>query len=177
MIVHFSAHISKWELVCKFGVIFHIFIISCLCSRFHVRNQWFFYSVITFSYTKCFVHSYTVDVVFTLSYGMLTLWPSDAISWQRSGSILAPIMACYSRHFSRYGRFVRGFRIPYWIHGMDLPIFFRTTWLTLGSYNRMKASVPGNVDKNDFYQPQQNTKRLEPYSQFMGCILHVMLFS
>ena len=68
MIVHFSAHISKWELVCKFGVIFHIFIISCLCSRFHVRNQWFFYSVITFSYIKCFVHSYTVDVVFTLSY-------------------------------------------------------------------------------------------------------------
>ena len=59
----------KWELVCKFGVIFHIFIISCLCSRFHVRNQWFFYSVITFSYIKCFVHSYTVDVVFTLSYG------------------------------------------------------------------------------------------------------------
>ena len=26
----FSAHISKWELVCKFGVIFHTFIISCL---------------------------------------------------------------------------------------------------------------------------------------------------
>ena len=70
MIVNFSAHISKWELVCKFGVIFQIFIISCLCSRFHVRNQWFFYSVITFSYIKCFVHSYTVDVVFTLSYVM-----------------------------------------------------------------------------------------------------------
>ena len=72
VVVHFSAHISKWELVCKFGVIFHIFIISCLCSRFHVRNQWFFYSVITFSYIKCFVHSYTVDVVFTLSYCMQT---------------------------------------------------------------------------------------------------------
>ena len=68
MIVHFSAHISKWELVCKFGVIFHTSIISCLCSRFHVWNKWFFYSLITFSYTKCFVHSYTVDVVFTLSY-------------------------------------------------------------------------------------------------------------
>ena len=27
-----------------------------------------FYSIITFSYTKYFVHSYTVDVVFTLSY-------------------------------------------------------------------------------------------------------------
>ena len=33
MIVHFLAHISKWELVCKLGVIFHIFIISCLGSR------------------------------------------------------------------------------------------------------------------------------------------------
>ena len=33
-----------------------------------------FYSVITFSYTKCFVHSYTVDVVFTLSYATLQLW-------------------------------------------------------------------------------------------------------
>ena len=27
------------------------------------------------------------------------LWPSYAISWQRSGSILAPIMACYTRHY------------------------------------------------------------------------------
>ena len=27
-----------------------------------------FYSIITFSYTKYFVHSYTVDVVFTVSY-------------------------------------------------------------------------------------------------------------
>ena len=79
MIVHFSAHISKWELVCKFGVIFHIFIITCLCSRFHVWDQWFFYSVITFSYTKCFVHSYTVDVVFTLSYKKYFIIPCVAI--------------------------------------------------------------------------------------------------
>ena len=63
----FGSHF-KMRVVCKFGVIIHIFIISCLCSRFHVRNQWFFYSVITFSYIKCFVHSYTVDVVFTVSY-------------------------------------------------------------------------------------------------------------
>ena len=28
----------------------------------------FFYFIITFSYTKYFVHSYTVDVVLTLSY-------------------------------------------------------------------------------------------------------------
>ena len=32
----FSAHILKWELVCRFGVRFRIFIIiSCLVSRFH----------------------------------------------------------------------------------------------------------------------------------------------
>ena len=30
---------------------------------------WFFFnSIITFSYTKYFVHSFTIDVVFTLSY-------------------------------------------------------------------------------------------------------------
>ena len=73
MIVHFSAQISKWELVCKFGMIFHIFIISCLCSLFHAWNQWFFYSIITFSCTKYFVHSYTVDVVFTLSYFIIVV--------------------------------------------------------------------------------------------------------
>ena len=28
----------------------------------------FFYSIVTFSYTKYFVRSYTVDVIFTLSY-------------------------------------------------------------------------------------------------------------
>ena len=42
MVVYFSAHLSKRELVCKFGVIFHIFIISCFCSRFHAWNQWLF---------------------------------------------------------------------------------------------------------------------------------------
>ena len=30
----------------------------------------FFHSIITFSYTKYFVQSYSVDVVFTLSYCM-----------------------------------------------------------------------------------------------------------
>ena len=30
-----------------------------------------FYSIITFSYTKYFIHSYTVDVVFTLSYYLI----------------------------------------------------------------------------------------------------------
>ena len=30
----------------------------------------FFYPVMTFSYTKYFVHSYTADVVFTLSNGI-----------------------------------------------------------------------------------------------------------
>ena len=34
-----------------------------------------FYSKITFSYTKYFVHSYTVDVVFTLSYYGMVIVP------------------------------------------------------------------------------------------------------
>ena len=39
MIVHFSAQILKWELVCRFGVRFDIFItISCLGSGFHAWN-------------------------------------------------------------------------------------------------------------------------------------------
>ena len=31
-------------------------------------SDYFFYSIITFSYTKYFLHLFTVDVVFTLSY-------------------------------------------------------------------------------------------------------------
>ena len=38
-----------------------------LVSRFRAWNKCFFYSILTFSYTKYFVHSYTLDVVFTLS--------------------------------------------------------------------------------------------------------------
>ena len=69
MIVHLLAHNLKWELVCKFGVRFRMFIIICLLgSRFHAWDWWFFYSIMTFSCTKYSVHSYTVDVVFTLSY-------------------------------------------------------------------------------------------------------------
>ena len=49
---------------------FHIFvIISCLCSRFHEETSDFFYSIMIFLYT---LYTYTVDVVFTLSYGPLS---------------------------------------------------------------------------------------------------------
>ena len=41
-----------------------LFTVSCMKQVIIL----FFYSLITFSYTKCFVHSYTIDVVFTLSY-------------------------------------------------------------------------------------------------------------
>ena len=41
----------------------------CPNSHSYAINQWWFcYSIITLSYTKYFVHSFTVDVVFTLSY-------------------------------------------------------------------------------------------------------------
>ena len=80
------AHISKWELVCKFGVIFHIFIISCLCSRFHVWNQWFFllcnnlfiYQVLcTLIYRRRSLYS------FLLSYTLIhcCIAGSDILSW------------------------------------------------------------------------------------------------
>ena len=68
MIVHFSAHILKWKWVCKFGVRFHIFIISFASVRDFMHETSAFYSIITFSYTKYFFHSYTADVVFTQSY-------------------------------------------------------------------------------------------------------------
>ena len=32
----------------------------------------FFYSVITFSYTKCFVHSYTVDVILLFLFSKIS---------------------------------------------------------------------------------------------------------
>ena len=54
---------ESWYVSLEWYFIYLLFLASV-----HVWNQWFFYSVITFSYTKCFVHSYTVDVVFTLSY-------------------------------------------------------------------------------------------------------------
>ena len=76
---------------------------QCVFDWYH-NFQWFFYSVITFSFTKCFVHSYTVDVVFTLSYDVImnifytsvikSLWPSGVIWRQRSGSTLAQVMPC-----------------------------------------------------------------------------------
>ena len=40
----------------------------------HETSDDFFYSIITFSYTKYFVHSFAVDVVFTLSY-QKNVWP------------------------------------------------------------------------------------------------------
>ena len=33
----------------------------------------FFHSIITFSYTKYYVHSYTVDVIFALSYNDISV--------------------------------------------------------------------------------------------------------
>ena len=67
MIVHFSAHISKWELVCKFGVIFHIFIISCLCTKpviFLICNNLFIYQVLcTLIYRRHSLYSFLPNTV------------------------------------------------------------------------------------------------------------------
>ena len=62
----------------KSSVLIKLSILKCIsrfgqmlysCNLWPLFNLWwFYYSVITFSYTKCFVHSYTVYVIFTLSY-------------------------------------------------------------------------------------------------------------
>ena len=98
MIVHFSAHISKWELVCKFGVIFHIFIISCLCSRFHVRNQWFFllcnnlfiYQVLcTLIYRRRSLYSFLLNNTMYFVIRSFSPWPY--IFWNKIRVIVAYI--------------------------------------------------------------------------------------
>ena len=87
MIVHFSAHVLKWKFVCKFRVRFHIFIvISSPGSRFHAWNSWFCYSITTFTYTKYFVDSYIVDVVFTRSYWNGLPWIELDISLQNNST-------------------------------------------------------------------------------------------
>ena len=60
---HFKMRVSMyvWSDISYIYYSLPLFTVSCMKSMI-------FYSVITFSYTKCFVHSYTVDVVFTLSY-------------------------------------------------------------------------------------------------------------
>ena len=45
-----------------------IFVFIASVHAFMYETSDFFYSIITFSYAKYFVQSYTVDVVFTLSY-------------------------------------------------------------------------------------------------------------
>ena len=57
---------ESWYVSLEWYFIYLLFLASV--HGFTYETSDFFYSVITFSYIKCFVHSYTVDVVFTLSY-------------------------------------------------------------------------------------------------------------
>ena len=67
MIVHFSAHISKWDWYVSLEWYFiYLSFIASVHGVMHETSD-FFYSMITFSYTKHFVQSYPVDLVFTLS--------------------------------------------------------------------------------------------------------------
>ena len=78
MIVHFSAHILKWELVCKFGVRFQIFIII-FCSvhgfmyetsDFLLYNNLFIYQVLfTLIYRRHSLYSFLANYASTGSYG------------------------------------------------------------------------------------------------------------
>ena len=63
----FGSHFKmSWYVSLEWYFIYLLFLASV--HGFMYETSDFFYSVITFSYTKCFVHSNTVDVVFTLSY-------------------------------------------------------------------------------------------------------------
>ena len=63
-----GAQVNKsWYVSLEWYFIYLLFLAS-VHGFMYETSVFFFYSVITFSYTKCFVHSYTVDVVFTLSY-------------------------------------------------------------------------------------------------------------
>ena len=71
MIVHFSAHILKWELVCKFGVRFSYiyyyfwpqFTVPCMkLMIFLIFNNLFIYQVLyTRIYRRCSLYSFLYD--------------------------------------------------------------------------------------------------------------------
>ena len=69
--VAFVSSLPHSNLNCQLSDFTWFYCYKFLCVSVHgftYETSDFFYSVITFSYIKCFVHSYTVDVVFTLSY-------------------------------------------------------------------------------------------------------------
>ena len=100
---HFSAHISKWELLCKFGVIFHIFINSCLGSRFHAWNYWcfllynnlFIYQVLCkLTYSRRGLYSFLIVGVYCeddlkgwLCFHGAALYCSSYHRWQSKGKL------------------------------------------------------------------------------------------
>ena len=61
-------HPSLFHITTSLLIWYKMFCVRDISYTVSCMKQIFFYSLITFSYTKCFVHSYTVDVVFTLSY-------------------------------------------------------------------------------------------------------------
>ena len=71
---HFKMRVGMWV----WSDISYIYYFLPLFTVSRTKPVIFFYSVITFSYIKCFVHSYTVDVVFTLSY---CAWWDMLLNW------------------------------------------------------------------------------------------------
>ena len=78
---------------------------------FMYETNIFFYSLITFSYTKCFVHSYTVDVVFTLSYGFSTAFFHYVTQYILALSVQIFIYTIHRKyHLIHYGHFATFYR-------------------------------------------------------------------
>ena len=96
-----SYMIRKWELVCKCGVRFHIFIIiSCLGSRFYASNYWSF--TLTFSYTKYFViySRRSLYSVLHMSHQMPSAKLWHMFLWLQAQSI--PKIITHASHFVWY---------------------------------------------------------------------------
>ena len=99
MIVHFSAHISKWELVCKFGVIFHI--------------QYYSLPLFTVSRTKPVIfllcnNLFIYQVLCTLIYRRRSLYSFLLeIRWMTSKNNKAPLLY--------YIKLCASFQIHWWI--------------------------------------------------------------
>ena len=163
MIVHFSAHISKWELVCKFGVIFHIFIISCLCSRFHVRNQWFFLLC-----NNLFIYQVLCTLINrrrSLYSFLLNSWQSftNSICWSYDG--IRPITSLiYQRSHSPKRTYHKSLQRMV-IHRMYIYHVIKKSWFaiwTIGEWNScdemlLHQSGCWGVYRHEYLLPRKHT--------------------
>ena len=101
----------------------------------------FFYSIITFSYTKYFVHSYTVDVVFTLSYCDIRMVSQDIglrICQQSHPLLNMNIEGNIQRHV------MTSLMTSKWFHFTQFASFHLWSQIEAIMYKIWTSKIPGN---------------------------------